>query len=316
MTLRIMLVGLFLLVQLGAFGYGQQPLPHTTVKAMDSSGVDREYLLHVPPFLPRDRPVPLVFVLHGGNSNGPQTEILTGFSLLADFKQFLVVYPEAVEKNWNDGRKQNQFPAQRFNINDVKFVEDIITAVGKDFQVDPQRIYVTGISNGAMLAHLVAMQLSEKIAAAAPVVGGLAEPAVQQFAPAEPVSMLIMQGTADPIVPFNGGGVDEGKRGRIIDTNRVAKLWVDHNGCQSPPETGELPDTAPFDQCRVRWSNWTGGRKGTDVTLYVIEGGGHTWPGSLQYLPKVIIGPVCRDFHATAVIWDFFEKHPKRGGEN
>lgn len=253
-----------------------------------------------------------MLAFHGGNSNGAQTEILTGFSLVADHKQFLVVYPEAIEKNWNDGRRQQQFPAQRFNINDVQFADDIITAVSKEHMVDAQRIYVTGISNGAMLTHLVAMHLSEKIAAGAAVAGGFAEPAVGQFAPKQPVSMLIIHGTADPQVPYKGGGVDEGKRGRIIGAERVAKLWVDGNGCQTPAETGELPDLAPFDQCRVHWQNWPHGRNGTDVTLYTIEGGGHTWPGSLQFLPKFIIGPVCRDFHATAVIWDFFEKHPKR----
>ncbi len=293
-------------------GFAQEPLLHTARKTLMSSGIEREYLLHVPPHLPRSRPVPLVFALHGGNSNGVQTEILTGFSLVADVRDFLVVYPEAIEKNWNDGRKQMQFPSHRLNINDVQFVDDIITAVSGEFTIDASRIYVTGISNGAMMSHLIAIQLSGKIAAVAPVVGGLAEPAVHQFRPKQPVSMLLIQGTADPLVPYRGGGVDSGKRGQIIATDRIVNLWVEFNGCQTPPETGDLPDLAPFDQCRVHWQNWRGGRNGTDVTLYTIEGGEHTWPGSLQYLPKFIIGPVCRDFHATAVIWDFFEKHPKR----
>ncbi len=287
-------------------------LPNTTLHKLESNGIEREYLLHVPPLLPRDRPVPLLFVFHGGNSNAMQMELLTGFSPYSEQKNFLVVYPEGIEKNWNDGRKEHVIPAQRYNINDVKFVEDIIADVSRKHLVDPQRIFATGISNGGIFSHYLAMHLSEKIAAAAPVVGGLAEKAVEDFKPKMPVSMLIIQGTADPVVPYRGGGVDEGRRGRVVSTDRAAKMWVEHNGCQSPPEIGELPDLAPLDQCKVRWQNWPGGRNGTDVTLYTIEGGGHTWPGGFQYLPKIIIGPVCRDFSATAVIWDFFEKHPKR----
>ncbi len=312
MRWRLMILTAVLFVQHSRSVFAQEPLPHTTLKPLTSSALQREYLLHVPPQLPRDQPVPLVFALHGGNSNAAQTEILTGFSLLADVKKFLVVYPEGIEKNWNDGRKQQHIPAQRLNINDVQFVDDILTAVSKEHPVDASRIYVTGISNGAMMTHLVAMKLSDKIAAGASVAGTLAEPLLDQFLPTQPVSMFLIQGTADPQVPYRGGGVDEGRRGRIIGVDRLVKMWVDYDGCQSPPETGELPDLAPFDQCHVRWQNWRGGRNGTDVTLYTIEGGGHTWPGSLQFLPKFIIGPVCRDFHATAVIWDFFEKHPKR----
>lgn len=310
--MRTVILALVLSISSLTVGLAQHPLLHTAHKTLMSSGIEREYLLHVPPHLPRDQPVPLVFALHGGNSNGAQTEILTGFSLLADVKHFLVVYPEAIEKNWNDGRRQQQFPSQRFNINDVQLIDDIITAVSQDFSIDANRIYVTGISNGAMMTHLVAVKLSEKIAAAATVAGSLAQPESSQFAPKQPVSMLLIHGTADPLAPYRGGGVDSGRRGEIIASDQITKLWVDFNGCKTPPETGDLPDLAPFDQCHVHWQNWRGGRNGTDVTLYTIEGGGHTWPGSLQYLPKFIIGPVCRDFHATAVIWDFFEKHPKR----
>lgn len=288
------------------------PIPNTTVCALESGGIDREYRLHVPMLLPRDRPVPLILVFHGGSSNALQMELLTGFSQYSEQKQFLVVYPEGIEKNWNDGRKQAVIPAQRYNINDVQFVEDIITAVSKRYPVDPQRIYATGISNGGMFTHYLAMNLSHRIAAGAPVVGGLGERAVEKFKPEHPVSMLIIQGTRDPVIPYHGGDVADGRRGRLIGTEHVAKLWADHNGCQSSPEVGDVPDFMPLDRCTARWQNWPGGRNGTDVTLYTIEGGGHTWPGSLQYLPKAIVGPVCRDFHATALIWDFFEKHPKR----
>jgi polyhydroxybutyrate depolymerase len=91
----------------------------------------------------------------------------------------------------------------------------------------------------------------------------------------------------------------------------AVKLWREHDGCAGEPVTGELDDADAKDNCRVKWFRWSGGRNGTEVVLYKVEGGGHTWPGGPQYLPPYAIGRVCRDFDATAAIWEFFKKHPK-----
>jgi polyhydroxybutyrate depolymerase len=89
------------------------------------------------------------------------------------------------------------------------------------------------------------------------------------------------------------------------------RLWREADQTRAVPVSGDLPDGDPKDGCRVRWSSWRGGRLDSEVLLYVEEGAGHTWPGGSQYLPKAVIGRVCRHFDGTQAIWDFFKTHPR-----
>ncbi len=164
----------------------------------------------------------------------------------------------------------------------------------------------------AEFCHYLAAHLSPRIAAIAPVAGGIADPFHLVFKPERPVSVCILQNTADPLLPYGGGGIVPGPRGKVIATDAAVKLWVTHNGCTAEPQISSLPDKNADDGCIVRSKTWQGGREGSEVTLNDIEGGGHTWPGGPQYLPERIIGKVCRDFDATAAIWAFFKNHPKR----
>ncbi|MBI5092298.1 MAG: esterase [Candidatus Hydrogenedentes bacterium] len=289
----------------------RKPGPNTEPKTVQVGNLTRTYLLHVSPSLPPDKPCPLVFVFHGGGGNGQVTERLTQFSPVADREGFIAVYPDGIGKNWNDGREPYVSPSHRDNVDDVGFVSAMIDAVSQTHAIDPKRIFATGISNGAIFSHYVGAKLSTRFAAIAPVVGGIAEPFAPQFKPDEPVSVFILQGTDDPLDPYHGGGVAGGRRGHIIDTDKTVELWTRQDGCATTPQTGELPDSDPSDACRVKWSTWSKGRNGTEVTLYTIEGGGHTWPGGSQFLPKFIVGRVCHDFDATQAIWEFFTKHPK-----
>ena len=100
-------------------------------------------------------------------------------------------------------------------------------------------------------------------------------------------------------------------RGETMDTDEIIRLWVRHNRCLTPGMTVVLPDDDPADGTRVRKTTYTGCAARAEVALYAIEGGGHTWPGGSQYLPRGIIGRVCRDIDATRVIWEFFAAHPK-----
>jgi polyhydroxybutyrate depolymerase len=179
--------------------------------------------------------------------------------------------------------------------------------------VDGKRVYATGISNGGIFSHYLAANLSSRIAAIAPVVGGLAEPFAEKFKPEKPVSVLILQGTKDPLVPFNGGFVTVagGKRGKILSTEKAARKWVEHNNRQREAIKEELPDKDAKDGCTVTRLRYPKGKDGSEVIVYRIEGGGHTWPNGLQYLPENLIGKVCRDIDGSEVIWQFFKNHPK-----
>lgn len=281
----------------------------TVRRTLAHGGLTREYRLHVPPSYSKGRPVALVLVFHGGGGTARQMERYTGWSALATREGFIVAYPESVEGNWNDGRGVATLRSHRENVDDVGFVAAIINTLSREYALDPGRIFATGISNGAFVSHLLGARLSRRIAAIAPVVGGMAPAVAGKFHPERPVSVLIIQGTEDPLVPYKGGRV-AWNRGETIGTEEAVKKWVDHDGARGP-RTEDVPDTVEDDGCVGKRVSYTDGRDGTAVVLYALKGGGHAWPGAAQYLPEGIIGRVCRDFDATRLIWEFFSAHPR-----
>ncbi len=293
----------------------QQSSPATTIRnTLDMGGRTRSYLLHVPANPPTTKRMALVLAFHGGGDSAAGMEKLTKFDALADRERFLVAYPEAVGHHWNDGRGVDGFKSQLQDVDDVAFVESVLREVADHYPIDPARVYATGFSNGAIFCHYLAAHSADKIVAIAPVSGGIAEPVAQEgFNPARSVSVFMIHGTQDPLVPFGGGGVDHGAGGRVVSTSDAVRLWTTRDACNPTPSTDTLPGMEPADKCTVQWSRWGEGRRGTEVVLYRIEGGGHTWPGGRQYLPIFMIGRVCLDFDATEAIWEFFKKHPRKG---
>ena len=282
----------------------------TQARRIEHGGLRRSYRLHVPPDL--KKPAPLVVVLHGGGGRGRGMERMSGFSELADKEGFLVAYPDGEGRNWFDGRQGDFSKAHKERRDDAGFVAAMIEEIARDFEVDRARVYATGISNGGFFSHYLGATRSELFAAIAPVVGGLADPFHKEFAPKRPVAVLVAQGTEDPLVPYAGGGVSAFKRerGRLIPTGEALRLWVKADGCGEALQETELPDADPRDGCRVKRLTWTSCKKGTEVQLLRMEGAGHTWPSGPQYLPKMMIGGVCRDF-GSAYIWEFFKAHPR-----
>jgi polyhydroxybutyrate depolymerase len=305
-----MIVALVLFPFIGAMARtSSQTMKHTLLVG----DLMRTYYLHVPPNLPKGQPVPLVLIFHGGNGTPAFAERESKFSELADLQGFLVAYPQGFGKSWNDGRGVKAIPAQRNNVDDVAFVAALIDDTSRIHKVDPKRIYATGISNGAIFSHYLADNLSSRIAAIAPVAGGMPETLEKAFKPEEPVSVLILNGTKDPIVPYLGGDIAllGAKRGRIISTEEAAGKWAAHNRCERVPTLEVVPNKNPNDGCFPKKLSYANCRVGTEVVLYRMEGAGHTWPDGLQYLPERLVGKVCRDFSATQLIWEFFKAHTK-----
>lgn len=283
---------------------------HVSERKLKVGELERSYLVHVPPSYSKDKPAALVFVFHGGGGQAKQMIRFTGMAALSDQEGFIAVFPDAVDGNWNDGRNADSIPSQRDKIDDVGFVAAMIDALSKEFKIDPKRVYATGISNGGFISERLGAQLSDRFAAIAPVASGMAPWIAENFAPKEPVSVLILNGTEDPLVPYHGGPVVR-DRGKTIDTDEIVKKWAAHNQCSDKPEVDDLPDRDPNDGTRIKRSTWTKGKNATEVVLYSIQGGGHTWPGGTQYLPERVVGRVCRDIEAEKIIWEFFAKHPK-----
>lgn len=278
-----------------------------------SGGLDREFYAYIPATLSQSNAVPLVFVFHGGGGDAKGTMKLTQFNSVADKGRFMAIYPQGIGKSWNDGRETAVSQAHRDKIDDVMFFDAMLERLSAEYRIDSNRVFVTGISNGGIFAHYLAAHRAEKIAAIAPVAGGIAEPFDARFKPTHPISVLMIQGTEDLLVPFDGGkvvGRGFRNRGRIVSTEKAIKLWLEADGISGQPNKKILPDRDPTDGCRVESIVWSGGRGGSEVWLYRVEGGGHTWPGGSQYLPKTVIGRVTHDIDSQS-IWDFFLTHPK-----
>jgi polyhydroxybutyrate depolymerase len=286
----------------------------TSEHQFEFDGLERHYLLHLPPGNHPSKSLPLVFAFHGGGGTAEKLSSNLGFNALADEFRFAVVYPQGIGKSWNDGRKSDKIESQRDNVNDVGFVSALLDHLLKKYPINPKRVYATGPSNGGIFSMTLGVELSDRFAAIAPVIGGMALPISETFKSKKPISVLMINGTEDPLIPYEGGDVKvfgAGGRGKILKTTDTTKLWIDHNRCSAEAKFDELKDTSPKDGTRVERFVYGEGKEGTEVILYKIIGGGHAWPGGVQYLSPQIIGRVCLDIRATDIIWEFFSRHQR-----
>jgi len=192
----------------------------------------------------------------------------------------------------------------------VAFLAALIDHLHATRGIDRTRVYATGMSNGGFMSYRLGLDLSAKIAAIAPVCANLAKVHAGKR-PARPVGLLAINGTKDPLVPYAGGYVKVlgRKRGAIFSVDETLRRWTAFNGCTKLPTTTALPDKAPRDGTRAWLTVWPACRRGAHVRQIRIEGGGHTWPGGTENLPRLLVGAMCKDFDAVPVIFDFFAKH-------
>ena len=285
-------------------------------------GQERKYIAYIPPgYDSRDsvRLLPLVVMLHGGGGGGTIQERITdrGFNRLAEQEGIIVVYPNGIQRVWNGGRSVKHRPmADVDGTDDVGFINELIEYFIATYPVDRHRVYVTGLSNGAMMTQRIACEMSGKIAAIAPVAGNMHVDLYEKCAPVASVPVLMIQGDSDPAMPYEGGAISQNQLlgellGEVISTDDNIKFWVNHNQCASRPTVTWEPDRVPSDGTRVRKELYSSCLDDAEVVLYTIEGGGHTWPGGYQYGPESRIGKTSKDIDANVVIWEFFKRHSR-----
>jgi len=241
--------------------------------------------------------------LHGLGGTGEGTMKLTGFNEVADKEGFVVVYPDGLNRLWK---------CNGFSDDDVNFLSSLIDYLEESLNLDKNRIYVAGMSNGGLMCYRLATEIPDKIAAIAPVVASMTSYQEENFSPPKAISVLIMNGTEDPIMPWNGGNIvikSEVKFGSVISTYDTVKFWVENNNCSSEAEIKDMEDKDPGDGAKVREEIYPGGDNNTEVILYAIEGGGHNWPGAFRYGSEERIGKTCYDIDGSEVIWEFFKRH-------
>ena len=282
---------------------------------VEFGGHKRSYLLHEPFSKPPKDGYPIVFVIHGGGGLASGMSVSTAMHSHSIGKKYLVVYPDSLEfdgkKNWADGRTATVPGREAFaKVDDVGFICFILDGLIKEYAVNQKRVFATGVSNGAFMSHRLAAEKADRFAAIAPVIGGMAESVAKKFKPTMPLSVLQINGTEDPLVPYEGGYVHFRKQqlGKTLPVTKIIDLWVKHNGCQEKPIVEELKDADPNDGCKVTSFTFSRGKGDSKVILLKISGGGHNWPGARKYAPEFLIGKTCQDFMATDSIIRFFEQ--------
>lgn len=288
----------------------------TVNETMVYDGLERSYNVHLPQSYTGTEKLPLVIVLHGGGGNPNNAERMTGMSDKADEEGFIAVYPAGTGKvpgilTWN-----GEFccgGAMEDNVDDVGFIGALIDRMAMDYNIDTDRVYVTGISNGGIMSYRLAAELPDKIAAIAPVAGSMGGKAESQspeivFAPKAPVSVIAFHGLKDTRLPYEGGmPTKENTKGAYsyLSVSESISLWVKADNCTEPAQKtasqgGEVVVTTHG-----------GGSNGTEVILYTMANCGHMWPGDR----KGYFGgdDLYLNVSATDVMWDFFIEHPKMG---
>jgi polyhydroxybutyrate depolymerase len=298
-----------------AVGADAQPLtPGTHSRTLQVDDRERSYQVYVPEKYDPKRPTPVVLVLHGAWTNGPITAIYSGLNRTADEKNFIAVYPNGTGLRdaalfWNSGGRDRQGYLGRTPPDDVKFLGAVLDDLGTVTNVDPKRIYATGISNGGMMCYRLAAEMSDRIAAIAPISGTLS---VDDVHLKRPVSVLHFHGTEDKLVPYDGRRSAAQELLHCKGVDETMNIWAKLDGCPDKPHVDDLSNKVD-DGTSVKRYTYGPGKDGSEVILVQIIGGGHNWPGR-PMLPAMesTLGKATQQISANDMIWDFFEKHPMK----
>jgi polyhydroxybutyrate depolymerase len=265
---------------------------------LTSGGMARDSLLHVPPGYDPTKGAMLVVNYHGFSSNAPEEVALCGMNAVADARGFLVAYPDGVGNGWNAGDCCTEL--QPPNVDDIQFTKDLLALLGSEYCLDPSRIYATGMSNGGFLSHRLGCAMADTFAAIAPVAGVLGIPP-SDCTPSRPVPIIDFHGTADPVVPYDGGEAAKLVPGVVFrSVPSTIDFWRGADSCLG---AGTVDYQYGSATC-TRWSDCQGG---ADVELCTLLGEGHEWPGGL---PVPTLGASTNDVNATDRMIDFFVAHP------
>lgn len=277
---------------------GRTGEPGQHVLVIPHDGLLRRVLLRVPESYDPGTGTMLVLNFHGFSSADWQQELLTRMGAAAEARGFIVAYPQGVATSWNAGDCCGT--AWVDGVDDVGFVRAVLDRLERDYCIDPARVYATGMSNGGFFAHRLACELSDRIAAIAPVAGVLG---MDSCNPPRPVPVFHFHGTEDLLVPYEGGTPVVHELGAGIVFRSVEETlahWAEHNGCEGGPVT----TMRDGDVTCVEWT-----RCEAETRLCTVDGGGHTWPGGL---PVPFLGKTTTHLDATEAMLDFFDASPMR----
>lgn len=277
---------------------------NSTAQTVDESfvfeGVQRNHKVYIPTSFSES--MPLVLNLHGYTSNAFQQVFYSNMTAVAEQNDFMVVFPDGTTDQYGATFWNSEILGE--SVNDLGYIDALIDSMILNYNIDPNRVYMCGMSNGGFMSYYSACELSTRIAAIASVTGTMNNAIYDNCNPERAVPILEIHGTADATVPYNGL-LFSGSFQTMISTEEVVDFWVNNNNCTLESEL-DLEDISISDFSTVTHFKYTGGDNGSSVEHYRINDGGHTWPGSIIPLPGVVTN---QDIIASEIIWDFFNRY-------
>jgi polyhydroxybutyrate depolymerase len=293
---------------------------------LSHDGVERHYFVHVPPSYDGTQSTAVIINLHGGGGSAETAKAGSLMDASSDADGYIVVYPEALEgtgggRKWNNGPRDDE--ADQGLGDDVGFIRAMLDVLDEDFAIDAARVFTTGISNGGMMAYRLACELSDSIAAAAPIAS---QRMVDSCTPDRPISVVHFHGLEDGLIPYEGGASDlthlDGQVGIIcynLLQNHVAlqddmmsadesiSAFLTRNDCPADSTTaahGEQAQTHSYGPCE----------NDSEVVVCTMADAGHTWPGGAYEVDGdcllAAVGGISQDINANEMMWEFFQRHP------
>lgn len=271
----------------------------------------RKFMVHFPPNFNTTTQRPLVLNLHGGSGNMLSAQ---GFSMLnpvSDQNNFIVAWPQGYGIappgfSWADGRNTS---ADQAGVDDIGFIDKLIDTLITRYNVDTNRIYICGFSNGGFMVQRLACELPERFAAMASLGSSMDTVLYQNCNPTKPIPMAFFNGTADPAMPYGGGPMQNPQVIPVVPVDTTVQFWVAHNNCQTASPVFNFPDTFTTDNSTAELYNFTNCDCNADVRFYKLINGGHTWPGVYVASQASVLGNTNRDINASIELWNFFNAH-------
>ena len=279
-------------------------------------GRERSAIVHVPPRAMKKARLAVLLNFHGGGGHGANEQAYSLLDELADRENFIAVYPNGSGRfetkllTWNAGTCCAYAALNR--VDDVGFVRALIAELGRKISIDRRRVYATGLSNGGMMAHRLAAEANDVIAAVAPVAGGMVLPSIKAFQPWRPVPVMHIHSVDDPRALYAGGLGPPFPltKSQVLHPNidEMIAMWARHNGCASEPTAAERRadrDGRGHGATKYVYANC---RDGAEVVLWKLSGAGHVWPGGKQKVLERLLGPSTDIIDANLEMWNFFSR--------
>ncbi|MEH1824089.1 MAG: PHB depolymerase family esterase [Nostoc sp.] len=262
---------------------------------LNDQGKLRTYYFYTPKSYNPDRPMPLVLVFHGDDGSGRSISNVTHFNELAEQQGFIVVYPDGIDQKWSlRGNAQGK-------VDDVLFVSALIDRLQQEINIDSHKVYATGFSRGGILTQALACKLPDKIAGFASVAGSLPVRLKPNCQPKSSVSMLMINGTNDRDVLYEGD--DHTQRGALVSISDMVDFWRSHDQCSSSKASPN------FSEDKVKTALYTGCNGNSEVWQLAVVNGGHFWPGGSSTDENLNKFNAKLGLNASETIWNFFERH-------